>query len=79
MQEFFVIGAFVELFTVIILFKFFWLRCTARKKLGIYDVHKSSNAGYLVSNNRQMKQSTHHLVNVPVTQVDSISFNCIHI
>ena len=21
------------------LVKFFWLRCTARKKLGIYDVH----------------------------------------
>ena len=35
MQElFFVIGALVELFTVMI-----WLQRTAGKKLGIYDVH----------------------------------------
>ena len=32
------IGAFVELFTVMICLSFLWLRCTARKKLGIYDV-----------------------------------------
>ena len=25
------------------LVKFFWLRCTARKKLGIYDVHTILN------------------------------------
>ena len=34
-ELFFVIGAFVELFTVMILFTFFWLRCTTRKKLYI--------------------------------------------
>ena len=33
--------AFMELFTVMIwlIWQVFWLRCTARKKLGIYDVH----------------------------------------
>ena len=36
---FLVIGVFVELFTVMVRLSFFWLRCTARKKLGIYDVH----------------------------------------
>ena len=34
----FVIGAFVELFTVMIWLSFFGLRCTARKKLEIYNL-----------------------------------------
>ena len=32
------IGAFMELFTVMIWLSF-WLRCTTREKLGIYDIH----------------------------------------
>ena len=35
---FLVIGVFVELFTVMIWLSFFGLRCTARKKLEIYNL-----------------------------------------
>ena len=35
---FLVIGVFVELFTVMIWLSFFWLRCTARRKLEIYNL-----------------------------------------
>ena len=35
---FLVIGVFVELFTVMIWFSFFGLRCTARRKLEIYNL-----------------------------------------
>ena len=52
MQElFFVIGTFVELLTVMIWLSFFWLQCTARKKLGIYDEH-----AMLIGNGKIAKQ-----------------------
>ena len=35
---FLVIGVFVELFTVMVWLSFFGLRCTARRKLEIYDL-----------------------------------------
>ena len=35
---FLVIGVFVELFTVMVRLSFFWLRCTARRKLEIYNL-----------------------------------------